>query len=312
MTLQPRHLILATLLHVVLFAFLFVGVQCTPTVETTPVVQGVLINPSDLKQLLRPPTPPTPTPPKPQDQDEGPQQIVKDTDVVADEAKAKREKAEAEQKQQEQQKAEEQQQKAAAAKDEELKQQQQAQKDAEQAEVLKKQQDEAKREADAAAAAAAEQQRKKELDDQIRKEAEEKQEAKRAAMAKQKLAEEAQHEADRRKREQEFKAQLGAASADLTAQLQNEWATQLTAAIEQVWARPPGTDQNLKANLLISLSPTGQVQSATIATSSGVKAYDDSLTRAVYRASPLPLPSDPSAFVPNVGICFSPNPQNCK
>ena len=310
MTLQPRNLILAALLHVALFALLlFSGMQCTPHIEATPVIQGVLINPTDLKQF-KPPSPPTP---KPEEQDEGPQQIVKDTDVVADQAKAKQEKAEAEQKKADEQKAAEQQQKDAAAKAEELKQQQQAQKDAEQAELLKKQQDDAKRKADAAAAAAAEEQSKKDAEAQLRKEAEQEQQAQAAAMAKQKKAQEAKQEADRQKqRAAELQASLGVESAQLTQDIQNQWALQLVAAITQVWARPPGTDQNLKAILSITLSVTGQVQSANIATSSGVVAYDDSLKRAVYRASPLPLPQDPSAFVPNVNICFSPNPRNCQ
>jgi len=309
MTLQPRNLILAGLLHAALFALLvFSDMQCTPHIEATPVIQGVLINPSDLKQL-KPPTPPTPTPPKPDEQNEGPQQIVKDTDVVADEAKAKHEKAEAEQKQADEQKAAEQRQKDATAKAEELKQQQQAQKDAEQAELLKKQQDDAKRQADAAASA---EQSKKDAEAQLRKEAEQEQQAQAAAMAKQKKAEEAQHDADRKKRAAELQASLGVESAQLTQEIQNQWALQLTAAITQAWARPPGTDQNLKAILSITLSVTGQVQSANIATSSGVVAYDDSLKRAVYRASPLPLPQDPSAFAPNVNICFSPNPRNCQ
>ncbi|MBV8062949.1 MAG: cell envelope integrity protein TolA, partial [Nevskia sp.] len=126
MTLQPRHLVQAALLHVVLFAFLIVGVQCTEHVQTPPVMQGVLINPNQLK-LPRPPTPPNPTPPKPEEVDQGPQQIVKDTDVVADQAKQKQEEAAAAQKKLEEQKVEEQQQKEAAAKAEELKRQQQVQ-----------------------------------------------------------------------------------------------------------------------------------------------------------------------------------------
>lgn len=312
MTLSTRHLVLAALLHGVLLGLLLLsGVQCTPHIETTPVIQGVLINPSDLKQF-KPPSPPTPTPPKPEEQNEGPQQIVKNTDVVADQAKEKREKAEAEQKKADEQKAAEQQQKEAAAKAEELKKQQQAQKDAEQAELLKKQQDDAKRKADAAAAAAAEEKRQKDAEAQLRKEAEQEQQAQAAAMAKQKKAEEAQREADRRKRAAELQASLGVESAQLTQQIQNEWALQLTAAITQAWARPPGTDQNLKATLQMTLSVTGQVQGASIISSSGVPAFDESLKRAVYRASPMPLPRDPSAFAPTVNICFSPNPRNCQ
>lgn len=309
MTLPPRHLLLATLLHVVMFAFLFVGVQCSQPIETTPVVQGVLINPNDLK-ALRPPTPPSPQPVKPDEPDQGPQKIVPNTDVVADKALEAREKAAVEQqKKLEDQKLEEQRQKEAQAKAEELKKQELAkQQEADQAAAAKKQ-EEAKRKAEAAAAEA---ERKKELDEQLRKEAQEQQQAQAAALAKQKKAEEAQQAADRRRRAEELKKQLGVESAQLTAQIQNEWALQLTAALTNAWARPPGTDQNLKAYLLMTLSATGAVQSATIDSGSGVPGFDDSVVRAAYRASPMPLPRDPSAFVPNVRICFSPNPRNCQ
>ncbi|WP_029922831.1 cell envelope integrity protein TolA [Nevskia soli] len=324
MSLPPRHLILAVLLHAVLFAFLLVGVQCTDHVEPTPVIQGVLIAPNDLK-ALKPPTPPSPTPTKPEDQDEGPQKIVKDTDVVADQAKEKQEKAAAEQKKIDDQKAQEQQQKAAeaaaqaekqkaeAAKAEELKRQQEVQKQAdEQAAAQKKQQEEAKRKADAAAQAAAEAQRKKELDEQVRKEAEQQQQAQAAAIARQKKAEDAQKEADRRKRAEELQKSLGVESAQLIAQVQNQWQLQLIAAIQQAWAWPPGTDPNTKAYLKIRLAPNGQVLSAEISTSSGVPLFDQTLKQAAYKASPLPLPSDPSAFDPNLTICFSPNTRSCQ
>ena len=93
--------------------------------------------------------------------------------------------------------------------------------------------------------------------------------------------------------------------------MQNEWITQLSAAITQAWAWPPGTDPRTKAWLKIRLSATGQVLSADISTSSGVPLFDQTLKQAAYKASPLPLPRDPSAFDPNLTICFSPNQQSC-
>lgn len=311
MTVKSRHFALAIVLHAILFFFVFVGVQCSQPVQTPPVVQGVLINPNDLK-ALKPPTPPSPTPTKPDELDQGPQQIIKDTDVVADQAKQKQEKAaaEAEQKKQEEQKAAEaaaqaEKQKQEQAKAEELKRQQEAQKQAaEQAAAQKKQQEEDKRKAA--------EQAKKDLDEQLRKEAEQKEQAAQAAaIAKQKKAEEAQREADRRKRSEELQKQLGVESAQMTAQVQNEWITQLIAAIQNVWAWPPGTDPRTKAWLKIRLSPTGQVISADIATPSGVPLFDQTLKQAAYKASPLPLPRDPSAFDSNLTVCFSPNPQSC-
>jgi len=308
MTLQPRHFGLAVVLHAVLFAFILVGVQCSQKIETPPVVQGVLISPNDLK-ALKPPTPPAPTPPKPEEVDQGPQQIVNNTEVVADQARQKQEQAAAAQKKLEEQQAEQQRQKQEQAKAEELKRQQEAQKEAaEQAAALKKQQEQdARRKAEAAEA-----QRKKELDDQLKKEAEQQQQqAQAAAIAKQKKAEEAQREADRRKRAAELQQQLGVESAQMTAQVQNEWILQLAAAITQAWAWPPGTDPKTKAWLKIRLSPTGQVLSAEIATPSGVPLFDQTLKQAAYKASPLPLPRDPSAFDSNLTVCFSPNQQSC-
>ena len=146
----------------------------------------------------------------------------------------------------------------------------------------------------------------------MRKEAQEEQQAQAAAEAKRKQAEQAQREAERRKRAEELQKQLGAESAELTAQMQNEWAAQLTAALQQAWARPPGTDQTLKAQLQMVLAQNGTVQSAKVVGTSGNVAFDDSVVRAAYRASPMPLPRDPSAFVPNINICFSPNPRNCQ
>ena len=315
---QSRHIVLAALLHVVLFAFLFAGVQCSQPIPPTPVIQGVLINPSQLQQF-KPPVP-NPAQTKPDEADQGPQQIVK-SDVVADEAKQQQEKAAAAQ-QLDQQKAqqeaaakaaEEQRQKDEAAKAEELRQVEAAQKQAaEQAATQKKQQEEdAKRKAEADAAAA-EAQHKKEMEEQIRKEAQQQQEAQEAALAQKKKAEEAQQAALLRKRQQELQAALGAESSKLTADIQNQWGSQLTAALAAVWARPPGTDQSLKAYIIITLSENGEVQNASVETSSGMSGFDDSVVSAAYKASPMPTPADPAAFRHKVEVCFSPNPRNCQ
>lgn len=322
MTLQPRHIVLATLLHVVLFTFLFVGVQCSQPIPPTPVVQGVLINPSQLPQPKPPVQNPSQT--KPEESDQGPQQIVK-SDVVADQAKEEQQKAAAAAAQQQQEKAqqeaaaraaEEQRKKDEQAKAEELKRVEDAQRQAAEkaAEQKKQQEEEAKRqaEAQAAAAKAAEEQRKKDLEEQLRKEAQEKQEAQAAALAQKKKAEEARQEADRRKRAQELQAALGAENGQLMAQVQSQWAAQLQAALAGAWARPPGTDQNLKAFIIITLAENGQVQSASVETSSGMTGFDDSVVSAAYKASPMPTPADPAAFRHKVEVCFSPNPRNCQ
>lgn len=92
----------------------------------------------------------------------------------------------------------------------------------------------------------------------------------------------------------------------------NEWLTQLVAAIAQSWAWPPGTDPTWRAWAKFRIDPTGAVQSAEIVRGSGNAVFDDSVIRAIYRASPLPLPRDPSVFDPRITACFSPNPRSCE
>lgn len=92
----------------------------------------------------------------------------------------------------------------------------------------------------------------------------------------------------------------------------SEWGTQLTSAILRYWAWPPGTNPAWRARAKFQLSPTGTVQSAEIVESSGNQVFDDSVIRAIYKASPLPLPRDPRVFDPRITVCFSPNPRNCQ
>lgn len=200
-----------------------------------------------------------------------------------------------------------------AAKREQLREQQIAQKrEQDQAQLLKQQEEAAKKkqEEDKLKAEAAADQ-KKQAEEQLRKEAQREQQAQAAVDSKRK-ADAAQKAAkERKQREAELQQSLGVESAQLNQQIQNEWSLQLIAAITRAWARPPGTDQSLKAWLKITLSSTGEVQNASIATTSGVPLFDQTVRQAVYAASPLPLPRDASAFDPNITICFSPNPRNC-
>ncbi len=107
--------------------------------------------------------------------------------------------------------------------------------------------------------------------------------------------------------EAELSAAMGAEVAERTAQEVSIWGTQLVAAIQRVWTRPPGTaDQSIVCVVNMQLSATGEVQSATIRKSSGNALIDDSVIRAVYKASPMPLPKDSRAFQSGVNITFKP------
>ncbi len=278
MTLDRRHLLFALLLHLALFGLLFTGVQCSRQIEAPPVMQGVLVNPSDLPKLdaAKPkpqtdqpptPTPPTPTPPKP----EPPQP---DNSAAQKQVEA-----------QQQAKAAADAQAAAAAKA--------AAEAKAKAEVEATQKEKAELEAKAKADAAA-----KAKDDLAKQTAEEEQERK-AAAAKQAAAE-------RKQREQELQQQLGQESQAINQAVLAEWNAALTAAITRNWAKPPGIDPTLKCKLHLNLSPAGQVLSASVVTGSGNALFDSSVLAAVYKASPLPLPRDPTVFQPGINVYFSP------
>lgn len=67
-------------------------------------------------------------------------------------------------------------------------------------------------------------------------------------------------------------------------------------AISQNWLVPSDVNRNLSCQLLISLGPGGTVLNVQVARSSGNTALDNSAKTAVYKSSPLPVPSDPALF----------------
>lgn len=67
-------------------------------------------------------------------------------------------------------------------------------------------------------------------------------------------------------------------------------------AIGQQWLIPEGSNKELSATLVIRLAPGGMVLNVQVEKSSGDPALDHSAVTAVYKASPLPVPNDPSLF----------------
>lgn len=90
------------------------------------------------------------------------------------------------------------------------------------------------------------------------------------------------------------------------AEVQKRWASELANAVRRHWLRPDDLQTTFQCQVNIRLTPTGQVERAKIASSCGSLALDGSVIKAVYKASPLPLPTEPSAFVPDLTIRFRP------
>ncbi len=187
---------------------------------------------------------------------------------------------------------------------------------------------ERQQEAELAAEKAAEEKReadRRQQEEQQQKQAQEKAEAERkareAAEAKKKAAEKAAEE--KRLAEEKAAEQQAAADreADLRRSLDQElrqdaarnsgalasWQSQITARIQRAWLRPPSARQGIECVLNVTQQPGGVVTNVTIGSCNGDQAVRESIEAAVYRASPLPPPPDPSLFERNLVITFRPN-----
>jgi len=169
---------------------------------------------------------------------------------------------------------------------------------------------------------AAEKKRAEEKRQEEQKKAQAKAEAERKARelaeAKKKAEEQKRLEEERQKAEQQANAQR---EADLRRSLDQEmrrdtarssaamasWQSQIVARITRAWLRPPSARQGIVCELNVTQEPGGKVTSVHIGTCNGDAAVRESIEAAVYRASPLPPPPDPSLFEPSLDITFRPD-----
>ena len=257
---NPRAVLYAVLMHVVLLVLLVFSLDWTPKISR-PAGQKVPIEATlvDQKQL----------------------------DAIAERKRAEERKVEEAKRQQaleEKRKAEAEQKKKAEAESKRK------------AEVAAKQKAEAdrKRKAELAAKQKAEAEQKKKAEAESKRKAE--QAAKQKAEAERKRKAE---EAARAKAESEMQARLAAERAALEAQrvqsMLGEYIAYIADKVERNWLRPPGSPAGLKCTVNVKLIPGGEVVSARVVQSSGDTLFDDSAEKAVLKASPLPVPDDPSA-----------------
>jgi colicin import membrane protein len=76
----------------------------------------------------------------------------------------------------------------------------------------------------------------------------------------------------------------------------NRYQALIQQAISEHWVIPPGADRKASSTLKIRLAQDGTVLDVSIVRSSGDPALDYSARAAVFKASPLPVPRDPTAF----------------
>lgn len=113
----------------------------------------------------------------------------------------------------------------------------------------------------------------------------------------------------RAQREAELNAQIAAEErrdALRASGQMNQYIAQITARIERAWIRPPSARVGLTCEVRVTQVPGGAVTGVQVGRCNGDEAVRQSIEAAVYRASPLPPPSDDALFDRNLVITFRP------
>jgi colicin import membrane protein len=95
-------------------------------------------------------------------------------------------------------------------------------------------------------------------------------------------------------RESRDRAQQGV--ADSRNRSQADWMDKIRAKVKNNVIEPPDLPGNPEAIFEVVLLPTGEVIDVQLRKSSGVRAYDDAVSRAILKSSPLPRPDRPEVF----------------
>ena len=95
-------------------------------------------------------------------------------------------------------------------------------------------------------------------------------------------------------------------SAALAAKADAAYIAKLRGKIRSNVVVPPDIPGNPEAIFDVVQLPTGEVLSAKLRKSSGHKAYDEAVERAIVKSSPLPKPDRPEQFQRSLEIKFKP------
>ena len=116
---------------------------------------------------------------------------------------------------------------------------------------------------------------------------------------------EAEREASERA-QAEARARAKAQADAAAAAAQADWIRRIQAKIRGNVILPPDLPGNPEAVFEVVQLPTGEILDARLAKSSGVKAYDDAVARAIVKSSPLPRPERAEQFSRTLTLRFRP------
>jgi colicin import membrane protein len=165
----------------------------------------------------------------------------------------------------------------------------------------------AKAEADKAAAA-----REKEKEKEKEKAARAAEQKRAEAALAESLARDKAELAQRHAREADLARQIageehGNALSAQQAGLLARYRAELAGRVQREWIRPPSAKVGLKCTVHVTQVPGGTVTSVKVGDCNADPAVRQSIESAVYKASPLPPPPDPSLFDRNLTLEFAPD-----
>ena len=266
---NPRAVIYAVLMHLVLLLLLVFSLDWTPKAikpGTNKPIQAQLVDSSKLQAI--------------EEKKQAEQRRVEDDKRKAEAEVERKKKAEQDKKRK-------------AETDRKKKVEQDKKQKAEAARKKKVEQDK-KRKADAERKKKVEQDKKRKVEAERKKKAEQDKKRKAEAERKKKAAAEA---ASRKAAEESLQAQLAEEAAQARAESAlSQYIPYIQDKIQRNWLRPAGSPKGLSCLILVKLIPGGEVVDARVVRSSGDALFDRSVETAVLKASPLPLPEDAAMF----------------
>lgn len=106
------------------------------------------------------------------------------------------------------------------------------------------------------------------------------------------------------------KARLSSAQSKKMQGIVDKYKALILQAISQHWIVPNGANKNLFSQLLIRIAPGGVVLDVQLIKSSGDVSLDRSVRTAVFKASPLPVPTQSDEFEPFRQFILKVKPEN--
>jgi len=113
------------------------------------------------------------------------------------------------------------------------------------------------------------------------------------------------------KRQAELQAELANALADeediRNSGLREQYAALIQQRVTRNWIRPPEARAGLRCELFVTQIPGGEVVAVRFGSCNANDTIKRSIEAAVFKASPLPKPPDPSLFERNLVLDFRPD-----